>query len=310
MKLCLTALVFAACLGAADQAWIADAGGVATRDAQGRSVAVDLRGSWVTDSDLAELAKLPTLERLDLSLTKIGDHGLQLLKNAPAITDLDLSFAELVTDGGLSAVKGWKHLKRLSVRGTKITDMTVQYLSAVPSIESLDIGYAQLTDVGLDPLTALVNLKELAIGGNKLTDSGLQPLRQLTGLIYLDLSGGQRTDSGVWGVSITEPGLETIATLTNLRHLRLNGTTVTARGLQKLQALAQLERLDLQGCARIGDDAIAVLAGMPALKSVDLHSTAVTKSGLAAMHKAKPDCVILSGALDASHRNASEESED
>ena len=41
--------------------WIADAGGEATRDAQGRVVAIDLRASWVGDSDLASLAGIPTL---------------------------------------------------------------------------------------------------------------------------------------------------------------------------------------------------------------------------------------------------------
>ena len=49
--------------------WISDAGGSVTRDAQGRAVAVDLRASWVDDSELASLAHLPALKRLDLSET-------------------------------------------------------------------------------------------------------------------------------------------------------------------------------------------------------------------------------------------------
>ena len=308
MRLVILAFAAAACFGAADPtAWISDEGGGVKRDIQGRITAVDLRGSWVTDSDLAELAKLPGLERLDLSLTRIGDHGMQLLKNAPAIADLDVSFDELITDQGLAAIKGWKHLKRLNLRGTKIADMTVQYLSAVTSIESLDIAYTQITDVGLDPLTALVNLRELAIGGNKLTDAGLQPLRQLSGLTSLDLSGGQRTDSGIWTVSLTEPGLDALATLKNLRHLRLSGTIVSSRGLEKFKGLTNLERLDLQGCKRIGDEAVPALAALTALHLVDLNSTSVTERGVAALRKAKPDCSILTGNVDTSHRDAAEE---
>jgi len=291
MRLTFLALVASGWLGATDSAqWIADAGGVATRDRDGNIVAVDLRSSWVTDSDLGDLARLPSLSRLDLSLTRITDHGLQQLKNAPHITDLSLRYAELITDAGLVAVKGWKHLQRLNLRGTKVTDSTLQHLSGAASLEALDIGFVQVTDVGLDALTSLPNLKELAIGGNKLTDVGLQPLRQMPGLIDLDLSGAQRTDSGLWSISLTEPGLDTVATLKNLRHLRLNGTGVGARGLEKLTSLVHLERLDLQGCTRIGDDAAPVLAAFPALRLVDLTGTAVTEKGIAALRRARPEC--------------------
>src|ERR1700683_2338979 len=108
LRLGVLTLAAAACLGAADPAaWVSDAGGVVTRDGQGRITAVDLRGSWVTDSDLAELARLPALHRLNLSLTRIGDDGMQQLKNAPAIADLDVSFDEWIADSGLAAVKGW-----------------------------------------------------------------------------------------------------------------------------------------------------------------------------------------------------------
>jgi internalin A len=300
MRPALIIFFAAAGLGASDLAsWIAEAGGVVKRDGAGQIVGVDLRASWITDSDLPELARLPNLTHLDLSLTRISDHGLEQLKDAPAITDLNLYSDELITDAGLSALKGWKHLKRLSVRGTKITDTTLQHLSGIASLESLDAGYAQITDVGLELLTPLTNLKELAIGGNKLTDTGLQSLRQLPGLIYLDLSGAERTDSGLWSVSLTEPGLDAIATLGNLRHLRLNGTLVSARGIERLAGLSKIERLDLQGCGRIGDEVAPVLARFRSLQRVDLAGTQVTDKGVAELRRAKPKCKILMGSLDA-----------
>jgi Leucine-rich repeat (LRR) protein len=286
------------CLSAADRdSWIEDAGGAVSRNAHGRIIAVDLRGSWITDSDLADLSRLPDLTRLDLSLTRIGDHALQQLKNAPAITDLDLYFDEMVGDSGLSVIKGWKHLRRLNVRGTKVTDMTVQYLASITSLESVDLGFTQVTDVGLDPLATLSKLEELSIGGNKLTDSGLQPLRQMKGLTYLDLGGAQRTDSGLWSVSLTESGFDVLEMLQNLRVLRLNGLLVTGRGLAKLKTLTKLERLDLEGCKRVGDDAVPVLASFPALRLVDLTGTGVTEKGIDQLRRGKPGCKILRGAL-------------
>jgi internalin A len=308
MRLALIAIAATACFGASDLgSWITEAGGVVTRDRTGQIVAVDLRASWITDSDMLELARLPNLAQLDLSLTRISDHGLQQLKNAPAITDLNLYSDELITDAGLSALKGWRHLKRLSVRGTKITDTTLQHLSSVTSLESLDAGYAQITDVGLELLTPLPNLKELVIGGNKITDAGLQSLRQLPGLIYLDLSGAERTDSGLWSVSLTEPGLDAIATLRNLRHLRLNETLVSSRGIERLAGLTKIEWLDVEGCQRIGDDVVPTLASFRNLQRLNLSGTRVTSKGIAALRRANPNCKILADSLDAATKSAEPE---
>jgi hypothetical protein len=278
---------------AADSDWIAEAGGVITRDRAGRITGADLRASWVTDSDLPKLAELPHLTHLDLSLTRITDHGLQQLKSAPGIVELNLYYAEQITDEGMAAVKGWKKLKRLNLRGTKITDTTLEHLSNVMTLESLDIGFAQITDVGLDRLTPLTNLKELVVGGNKLTDTGLQALRQLPGLTSLSLGGSQRTDSGLWTISLTELGLDTITTLKELRELRLDGMPVTARWLEKLKVLDKLERLNLQGCKRLGDDATQALADWPSLRVIDLKGAAVTEKGLASLRRAKPHAQIF-----------------
>ncbi len=203
----------------------------------------------------------------------------------------------LVSDQGLAVLKGWQRLKRLNLRGTKITDSTLQFLNRLTSLEVLDIGFAQVTDSGLAQLNALSNLKELSIGGNKLTDAGLQALRQMPALTSLDLSGSQRTDSGLWSVSLTESGLDTIATLKGFRHLRLNGVTISPRGLGKLKGLGKLERLDLQACVRINDDAISMLESMPALRVLDVTAAAMTEKGLGELRKAKPGLQVVASAF-------------
>lgn len=222
----LAVLALASTAFAADTAWIEHAGGVVTRDAAGKVVAIDLRSSWVTDSDMPLLANIPSLKRLDLSLTRISDRGLRAIKSSPAIEDLNLYFAEQITDEGASAVKSWKHLKHLNLRGTKITDSTLEVLSGLPTLEWLDVGYAQITDTGLDQLSTLSNLRSLAMGGNKLTDNALQFLHQLPQLQYLDIGGTQRTDSGLWSLRLTPAGVAAIRSVTDLRTLSVAGTTV------------------------------------------------------------------------------------
>src|SRR5581483_6245147 len=78
--LCAPLLVSALMGATAPDQWIRDMGGSVTRDSAGRVIAVDLRASWVGDSDIAELAKLPTLSKLDLSETRLTDRGLLDLK--------------------------------------------------------------------------------------------------------------------------------------------------------------------------------------------------------------------------------------
>jgi hypothetical protein len=179
---------------------------------------VDLRASWITDSDIPLLARMADLKKLDLSLARISDRGLRALRPASQILDLNLAFAEQIGDEGTSAIREWKHLVRLNARGTKITDATLEMLSGITSLRALDVSYAQLTVVGMNHLASLTNLRELSMGGNKLTDAGLQFLRQLPQLTYLDLAGVQRTDSGLWSITLSESGLDAIGSVSDLKN--------------------------------------------------------------------------------------------
>ena len=78
-------LLFAGSGGASGNLdWVDGLGGKIERDAAGSVIAVHLRGTWVSDSELLDLARLPKLERLDLSHTRITDEGLLHLKPATA----------------------------------------------------------------------------------------------------------------------------------------------------------------------------------------------------------------------------------
>jgi Leucine-rich repeat (LRR) protein len=303
-----------------DAQWIEDLGGTVERDASGKITGVDLRSTWVADTDLRRLLQLPALAYLDLSLTRVSDQGMQELRNLPGVVELSLRFAESVTDEGLAAIKGWKKLKRLDVHGTKISDTTLEHISGITTLESLDIGSAMITDVGLERLSTLVNLKQLTMGGNELGDAGLQALRQIPGLTLLDLTGRQGTDSNVWAISMSEKGLEAVMTLQQLRELRFGCTligigvegtrfatvsamSVTTRWLERLKTLPNLQRLTLQGCDRVDDESVPVIAAFPSLRALDLKGTAVSEKGLAALRGAKPKLEILTGTWEAKAAN-------
>ena len=306
--------------GATDIQWIEDAGGTATKDAAGRITAIDFRASWVSDADLRKLARFPALTSLNLSLTRVTDQGMQELRNVPGIVDLDLRFAEFVTDEGIAAIKNWKHLRRLVLHGAKVSDTALDHIAGITTLETLDVGSVMLTDVSLERLTVLPHLKALSIGGNELGDAGLQALRQMPGLTFLDLSGRQGTDSNVWSINMSDVGLEAIVTLTQLRELRfgcnsigvgsegtrfatVSAMNVTPGRLQKMKALTRLQRLKLEGCDRIDDEAAGILATFPSLEEVDLKGTSVTPKGLAALRTARPKLRILHGPWEAKSAN-------
>jgi hypothetical protein len=273
--------------------WVAALGGKLERNPNGAVSKITLRGTWVTDSDLDALSGLPHLVRLDLSHTRITDQGMLRLKQLQNLTELDLYYAEQITDEGMAALKGWKKLERLNLRGTKITDTTLALLAGINALVFLDIGYAQVTDSGLQYLSSLKGLREVAFGGNKLTENGLQVLYSLPGLTHLDLSGRQRTDSGLWFVSVTDFGIDPVAALGELRDLNLSGTQISARGLEKLSKLDKLEKLNLYGARRIGDDAIPNLSAFPRLLWLDLKDTGVSKEGIERLRAAKPNVTVV-----------------
>jgi hypothetical protein len=282
----------AVCGVAAESDWVEGLGGRIERNAKGAVIGVNLRGSWIADADMDALASLPELERLDLSLTRVTDVGLLKLKNLQNVRELNLFYAELITDEGLAAMKTWPRIERINLRGTKVTDNTLALLAGKASVVELDIGFAEVTDSGLQYLARLPNLKRVAFGGNKMTDVGMQVLRSLPGLTHLDVAGRQRTDSGLWFVAVTDLALDPVATLADLRELTLWGTQITSRGVAKLTKLAKIEKLDVHGVKRVGDEAVPHLAAMPALKWVDLHETGFTATGIEALRKAKPGLVI------------------
>jgi Leucine-rich repeat (LRR) protein len=255
---------------------------------------VNLRASWVSDSDLVELARLPQLERLDLSFTRITDRGILHLKGAHNLVEVNLTFAERVGDEGQAAIKEWKRLKRLSLRGTRVGDNTVAAAAVVPELEVLDISVTDALDFSLDALSTAPKLKELAVGEDRITEVGFQSIRQITGLERLDLGGGRFAGGGQRsGLTLDDTELEAIASLKELRELRLGYAKFPSRGLAILKTLPKLERLNLENCPRIDDEALAHLASWKSLRWVDLYGTRVSKDAVAQLRQQRPDCQVL-----------------
>jgi Leucine-rich repeat (LRR) protein len=282
--------------------WVAELGGKVQCDPAGNVVAVNLRGTWVDDVEMIDIARLPKLQRLDLSHTRITDEGMLHLKPASQIEDLNLYYAEWVTDQGMTAIKNWKKLKRLNVRGTRIANGTLEIVSHMPQLEALDISNTQITDNAMDMLITLNSLKELALGQGRRGSAGeLGFLRVLTTLTSLDIGGAQPTPPDMGGRKIDHPPaqplpaktIKAMGELKELRVLRMGYTGVSTADLKALSVLQNVEKLGLQECPLVDDAALAELVKWKSLKYLDLQATKVTEQGVAALRRAKPGLVIL-----------------
>ena len=80
--------------------------------------------------------------------------------------------------------------------------------------------------------------------------------------------------------------------MTKLQRLNLDYTSVSDKGLPKLQALTALTRLSLDSAA-VTDAGVAELATMKNLKYLNLYHTLVTDKGYQMLKSALPACEIV-----------------
>jgi hypothetical protein len=274
---------------AINPAWIDALGGHVERTPDGEVIAVNLRGSWVSDGDLLELARIPQLQRLDLSQTRISDQGLAYLKTAPKLVEVNLAYAEKIGDPAHAVIKNWKNLRKLNLRGTVVADETAASAASLPELEVLDIADTIVGDVGVEALAAAQNLKELSLGNIRMSEVGFQSLRQLTTLSHLDLSGRRHQGPS----NISERGIQAISSLRQLRVLKLGHTKFPAKSFPELAAMPAVERLGLEFCPEVNDETLKLIAGWKSLRWIDLHGTKVTSGGVEALRKERPDLQVL-----------------
>jgi beta-lactamase regulating signal transducer with metallopeptidase domain/Leucine-rich repeat (LRR) protein len=168
---------------------------------------------WIQGWDgkgLEHLAKLPKLEQLALSHSKLlDDAALAPLVALTGLKSLELNGAS-IEGHGLAPFTTLKRLESLALSDNPIDDAGAAAVARLTSIQQLDLSNTQLTDEGLRTLAAdLPGLTNLTLNGTKVTDGGLDALMRLQHLKQVFAARTAITKAGrkdrPWSVVLGEP---------------------------------------------------------------------------------------------------------
>ena len=145
-----------------------DAGGLMTDDVLARIAALDhvtslsLGGSrQLTDDGLRHLARMPQLERLDLSEYpggRLTDRGLEVLRHLPNLRHFEMTWQSGITDKGVENLRFCDRLEVVNLMGSPTGDGAIRALAGKPHLRRFSTGRL-VTDEGLPLLHAFPRLK-------------------------------------------------------------------------------------------------------------------------------------------------------
>lgn len=128
--------------------------------------------------------------------------------------------------------------------------LPTSFFGNLQQLESLSFNGQHLTRADFDRIAHLTNLKELSLARTNVTVDDLARLRSLPELRRLDLTGTSLNDSAMAELSqfpklqtlvlnfidsLTDAGLRHLGGCENLRSLHAQNTSVTPRGVARLQ---------------------------------------------------------------------------
>ncbi|MHC4395685.1 MAG: leucine-rich repeat domain-containing protein [Planctomycetota bacterium] len=211
------------------------------------------RGVFITDTGLADLKHIKSLESIELYYARCTDEGLAHLCELEKLRCLVIPNCHKFTDVGLSYIAKLRNLEELHIGAERFTDEGMDHIASLINLRSLILGRARsVTNAGLGKLTELKSLQKLILGTPKVSTAGLNQLNVLTCLRELDADDIGKVDAVL-----------DIAGLTNLENLTL--PAVRDEDLVCLSKLKRLKWLEIRGHGTITDAGIAHLAGLASL---------------------------------------------
>lgn len=235
-----------------------------------RLEALDLDDDWETPDDevVAELPPLPRLRGLSLCQPPSRCRGINRLTSLEA-----LRITREVDDQTLREISELRNLRQLALDNLpESADLT--FLRSLPKLSAVDFYNSSLSAAALRSIGQCRSLKVVSFYMADVDGHGIRHLSNLANLEDLDLS---YTD-------VTSQDVVPLAVLKRLRNLNLNETQVS--DLSFVSALENLETLSLYNTEVTGEN-LAPLIGLKKLHSLDLGYAPVGTDGLVYLRQMK-----------------------
>ncbi len=229
---------------------------------------INANSSIVTDAGLADLSKLPGLEKLSLDNTPITNEGLKALQRVPSLQSLTLNSTR-VSAAGLQPLAALSGLKRLELMSVHLAEADFEAISKLPALEVLYLSRVmELNDAGLDLVCQASNLKSLYLDECLgLTDKGLGALAKAPGLEELSLAKTSIVGVGIGNAS-SKGGLKALKSLT------VSYAPITLVGAKAINSVKSLETLNIDHIPGMNDAGLVeFVEGMKDLKSLNIEAS-------------------------------------
>lgn len=249
---------------------------------------LELRGTAVTDRELAVLRELPALESLGLAQTRVTDAGLGHLAGCNALRSLDLAWTR-TGDGAIAALAGKARLTHLH-GGRLVSDAGLARLHDLPVFARWHGGEVEMS---LTAYRAAPN--QLTLRGS-FTDRGMEQLRGLDGLFALNLDDGALAitaaameplvslpNLGWLAVDAKDDWMPAIAAMPRLRFLGAQDTAAGDDGFVALSRSRSIEYIWGRRCHNLRTRGFIALAQMPRLRGLSVSCLNVDDAGIAAL---------------------------
>jgi Leucine-rich repeat (LRR) protein len=244
-----------------------------------------LRFSDLDNASLQGLEEIPSLELLDLEVTRVDDvrslagcRALRVLKlNSSLVTDVGiigleriatLEVLNLALCRYIASVTSLRHctaLRELILDRTSVTDAGIAGLECIVTLMKLSLMYCNLI-TSVSSLRHSPSLRQLDISNTALTAGGTMGLDEIVTLQRLKADGCAQLDASA------------LRRCRSLREVSLSSSAMTDAVLAALADVSTLETLKLSHCHQVRD--VSVLSRSVSLCKLDIEAPAVTDAGI------------------------------
>lgn len=168
----------------------------------------------LADEGLLHLAKIPSLETLELRSTNFTEKGMQAIGTLSRLETLWID-SQLLGDEDLQYLKPLQNLKSLTLNCHQLSGQSLPHLAALPNLRSLAMVVRSVEVKDLQQIAKMTQLQTLTLHEVQTDNDLVQAINGMSGLQRLRLASTNLTDEQLLQL-IETPGLTELVIIDSL----------------------------------------------------------------------------------------------